>query len=246
MSILNKATIEVVFFVIGGSMEQDREFRGVWIPREIWGNKDLSLIEKIILVEVDSLDVDDKGCYASNKHFAELCNCTETTISTSIKRLIELGYLYQVGFDGRKRFLKSAIKTFKVSIKEIERQTLKNLKADFKKFKGSILINNTSNNTINNNIYNKQFKKPTLEEIEQYCKERNNNIDPKKFYEYYSVSNWKDKDGKQVKNWKQKVITWEGRNKKQDNTPEWFDKDLKIDKASDEEEKIMQSFLNNY
>lgn len=48
------------------------------------------------------------------------------------------------------------------------------------------------------------FKKPTLEEVEEYCKERNNNINPKDFFDYYEVDNWKD-----VKNWKKKLITWE-------------------------------------
>ena len=58
----------------------------------------------------------------------------------------------------------------------------------------------------------KGFIKPTLQEIQDYCKERNNGVNPTKFFDYYSASNWKDKDGKQVKNWKQKVITWESRN----------------------------------
>ena len=57
----------------------------------------------------------------------------------------------------------------------------------------------------------KRFKKPTLEEVQEYCKQRNNNVDYQKFYDYYETSNWKDKDGKQVKNWKQKIITWESR-----------------------------------
>ena len=62
------------------------------------------------------------------------------------------------------------------------------------------------------NINNKKeyiFNKPTLEEIEEYCKSRNNNVNAKEFYEYYDVANWKDSNGKQIKNWKQKVITWE-------------------------------------
>lgn len=66
----------------------------------------------------------------------------------------------------------------------------------------------------------KQFKPPTLEEIQSYCKERKNNVDAKKFYDYYSASDWHDKNGDKVKSWKQKVITWEGRNKKEDKAEE--------------------------
>ena len=60
-----------------------------------------------------------------------------------------------------------------------------------------------------------EIKIPTLEEIENYCKERNNNVDPKRFFDYYDTANWKDKDGKQIKNWKQKMIAvWEAKNPK--------------------------------
>jgi hypothetical protein len=223
-------------------MEQERDFKGVWIPKEIWSNTELTLIEKIILVEIDSLDVNEEGCYASNKYLADFCNCTETTISTSINKLIKMEYLYLVKFDGRRRYLKSAIKTFKVSIQNIEKQTLNNLKADFKKLKAININNNIDNNIKENNI-KERFKKPTLEDIEEYCKSRNNNIDPKKFYDYYSVNNWKDKDGKQVKSWKQKVITWEGRTRS-NNVPEWFDQNLDIEKASKEEVNEMKNILN--
>ena len=94
-----------------------------------------------------------------------------------------------------------------------------------------------------------RFKKPTLEEIETYCKERNNNIDAKKFYDYYETGKWKDKDGKPVKNWKQKIITWEGRKtnnyKSQVNelTPDWFDKELKNEKMTEEDINEMDRLL---
>lgn len=54
------------------------------------------------------------------------------------------------------------------------------------------------------------FTPPTLDEVKAYCQERKNNVDPEKFYEYYSVADWKDSKGNKVKNWKQKMIAnWE-------------------------------------
>lgn len=53
------------------------------------------------------------------------------------------------------------------------------------------------------------FTPPTLEEIEAYCKERKNNVDPKQFYDYFTEGNWVDAKGQKVKNWKQKILTWE-------------------------------------
>lgn len=55
----------------------------------------------------------------------------------------------------------------------------------------------------------KQFIPPTLEDVKEYCKSRNSSVDPKTFYDYYTEGNWTDAKGNKVKNWKQKLITWE-------------------------------------
>ena len=59
----------------------------------------------------------------------------------------------------------------------------------------------------------KRFVPPTLEEVKAYCLERKNNVDAQAFYDYFTVSNWIDSKGNKVKNWKQKIITWENNNK---------------------------------
>lgn len=61
----------------------------------------------------------------------------------------------------------------------------------------------------------KRFIAPSLEEVEKYCKERKNNVDAKRFFDYFTASNWIDSTGKPVRNWKQKIITWEGYTKKE-------------------------------
>lgn len=58
----------------------------------------------------------------------------------------------------------------------------------------------------------KGFTPPTIEEVIEYCASRGNNVDPYKFFDFYEAGEWIDSNGKPVKNWKQKVITWEGRN----------------------------------
>lgn len=201
-----------------------RDFKGVWIPKEIWLDERLSVLDKAILVEIDSLDSSEEGCYASNKYLADFCKCTETKVSTSISKLIKLQYLEVVKFDGRKRYLKSRLKFF-------YRQTLKNLKADFKNFKDINIVNNKDNNII-------RFIKPTLEEVKDYCKERNNNVDAQRFIDFYESKGWMIGKNK-MKDWKASVRTWEKRNKK--NTPEWFDKDLdEGDFFTDEERRNIE------
>lgn len=58
----------------------------------------------------------------------------------------------------------------------------------------------------------KGFTPPTLEEVKKYCIESNRSVDAKKFFDYYDTGNWIDGKGQAVKNWKQKLITWEGKN----------------------------------
>ena len=54
----------------------------------------------------------------------------------------------------------------------------------------------------------KRFVKPTIEEVSDYCNERNNDVDAEKFYDYYSSNGWKV--GKNaMKDWKASVRTWE-------------------------------------
>ena len=56
-----------------------------------------------------------------------------------------------------------------------------------------------------------RFVKPTVEEIEAYCKERNNNVDAAHFFDHYEGQGWKV--GKNpMKDWKAVVRTWEKNN----------------------------------
>jgi hypothetical protein len=57
------------------------------------------------------------------------------------------------------------------------------------------------------NIY-AHFTPPTLEEVISYCKERNNSVDPQKWYDFYSAKGWMIGKNK-MKDWKAAVRTWE-------------------------------------
>ena len=70
----------------------DRKFKGIWIPAEVWLSENLSLQEKVFLVEIDSLD-NDCGCFANNKHFSKFFGLSERRVQQVISQLKEKGYI---------------------------------------------------------------------------------------------------------------------------------------------------------
>lgn len=123
-----------------------RDFKGVWIPKRVFLDERLNAIEKIILIEIDSLDAEDsEGCYASNEYLANFCKCSMTKVSTSISKLIKLGYLYDSKNDGRKRYLKSRLSNS-------ERQDFKKSEPDLPEMKESNNSEEYSRDKINSNI----------------------------------------------------------------------------------------------
>ena len=53
-----------------------------------------------------------------------------------------------------------------------------------------------------------RFKPPSLEDVQSYCKERNNNVDAERFIDYYTSNGWMVGKNK-MKDWKSAVRTWE-------------------------------------
>lgn len=83
----------------------ERDFKGVWIPREIYLREDLSWTEKILLIEVNSLDRGD-GCFASNLYLAKFLNISESRVADILTNLRKKGLIVNQSFDGRKRYMK--------------------------------------------------------------------------------------------------------------------------------------------
>lgn len=74
-------------------MSDERAFRGVWIPAEIWLNRELSLQEKVMLIEIDSLQHPQKGCFKSNKKLAEFFGLSPNRVSEVISSLKKKGWV---------------------------------------------------------------------------------------------------------------------------------------------------------
>ncbi len=70
----------------------ERDFKGIWIPREIWLSDELSLMEKVLFVEIHSLD-NERGCFASNGYFAQFFDVSPRQIATYVSKLKEKGFV---------------------------------------------------------------------------------------------------------------------------------------------------------
>ena len=105
----------------------ERDFKGIWIPAEVWLDERLNPLEKVILMEIDSLDCGDKGCYASNEYIAEFCQCSESKVAHAVTRLVELGYVSRKSFDGRQRILQSRLAKFAMQNSKVCKSDVQNL-----------------------------------------------------------------------------------------------------------------------
>ncbi len=132
----------------------ERAFKGIWIPAEIWLNEELTLLEKVFLVEIDSLDNED-GCFASNDYFSKFFKlsknrCSEVIKSLEKKGIVKISYIYK---KNTKLIEKRVIKVFgksNIGVRNFEEGT-RNLDRGYSE---NCEDNNTYiNNTINNYMY---------------------------------------------------------------------------------------------
>jgi len=71
---------------------EERDFKGVWIPRQVWLSRELTLQEKAFLVEINSLD-NEKGCWASNEYFADFFMLSIDRVKKVMKSLEKKGMI---------------------------------------------------------------------------------------------------------------------------------------------------------
>ena len=85
-----------------------RGFLGVWIPKEIWLMKDLSITAKAVWAEIQSLHDDEKGgCFASNEYLAEFTGLKVRALQDVLSQLRSKGLIKTVSFNGRERILQA-------------------------------------------------------------------------------------------------------------------------------------------
>lgn len=178
--------------------------------------KDMSLKAKGLLSEMlslpDNWDYSIRGLVAINKE-------NESSIKSTLEELKKFGYLRIT------KLLPNQTKSGRIEYiydifekkQEGKKQEVENLGVEFLGVENQVQYN--INNKINNNKYinnikeksiKRKFEKPTIEQIQEYCIERNNGINAEAFYDFYESKNWYVGKNK-MSDWKACVRTWERR-----------------------------------
>ena len=220
-------------------MSNDRAFEGVWIPAALWLDSSLTLQEKVMLVEIKSLSKDPKrGCFKTNKKFAEFFNLSVSRVSEVIASLKKKGLLVVSEKREGKQIIERNIflSDSGLGVFGISKGYSENAKTPIRNPEGGYSENAKESNTSMSNTDRvletpsepatptpdkpkKRFTPPTVDEVRAYCLERGNTIDPQKFVDYYETAGWMRGKNK-IKDWKACVRTWEANQKNQGNPHE--------------------------
>lgn len=118
---------------------EQRDFKGVWIPAKFWLDPNLTLIEVDLLTDIDSLDINSKGCFKSNDAFADFFGVSASRISQMISTLKKKGYL-EIKYLHDEQHPKQITKRIM--------HVVNNLKGGSKNTKGGYLENCEESNTV--------------------------------------------------------------------------------------------------
>lgn len=206
-------------------MEENKPSYYAIIPANVRYDNNLSLRSKLLYGEITSLTRKEGYCYATNEYFSELYNISPQQIKRDIDKLINQKYLTKEL--SLKRYEDGTVKTVrKLYITDLSNRNNTDLSnCDVTDLSNMIPRNNNINNK---NIYSKKFIKPTIEDVENYCKEKNLNLNAEHFIDYYESKGWVV--GKSpMKDWKAAIRNWCRSNYTKQETSkevfEWVSKD---------------------
>lgn len=163
--------------------------------------------ELLVYAVIYGYSQEGQGCfYGSLSHLCDICGIAsrQTAIST-IKRLMDKGLINKT-------------ETIHKGVKYVSYTASKNWTGSPKIGQGGspkIGHNNKEYIYINNSLSIKaapKFEKPSVEEVEAYCRERGNSVDAQAFVDFYESKGWKV-GSTPMKDWRACVRTWESREK---------------------------------
>lgn len=198
-----------------------------FISKMVMQDKRLSISAKGLYAYICSFSGKGNDAFPSRKKICFDLNISNETLGKYLNELKENNYIDSKQTLNNGRFANNQyIIMLKVPI-IIQENTMYEIFVHDRLDTNNNIYNNNNNNIKENNIINniikenkknpKKFIKPTLQEVQDYCNERKNKINPEQFIDYYESIGWKV--GKNnMKDWKSAIRTWERNNKDNSNT----------------------------
>lgn len=194
--------------------EPQRGFTGFFIPVEVLNDPGLRPTDKLLLAEIDALSKNsENACRATNEHLAHRVGLSAGGIANAISRLRRAGYIEDVRFDGRRRWIRAHL--MKAAFTKRLRQHSPN---------GEVSIHQTvkKDNSLDyreskKEITKERFRKPTVAELAAYAQSIGfTAFIPARFLDHYEANGWRVGKTSMV-DWKAAVRTWRHRNQERNN-----------------------------
>lgn len=186
---------------------------------------ELGLSGKALLLYalIHGFSQDKSGGYSGRQDYLmEWLGCTRQSITNIMGKLIQQGLITREQSEtGAVIYRTTPCKKTLHEVKNVDMARQKTLPEEVKKLDIECqktlhpTIYNNTDNTIYNYSCSRGLETPTppttppkVEEVEAYCRERGNDIDARRFVDYYAVSGWK-RGGKPIEDWRALIRLWE-------------------------------------
>ena len=171
---------------------------------------------------------DGKSGYSGKQDYLlEWLDCSRSALNSYIKELKSKGVLREVTSPTGQKVLQAVrvvkrpksghdVQNLDIGCPKSVHEDVQNLDIGCPK-SGHLPIYNNIYNTIDSDSVKENFTPPTVEEVENYCRERGNGIDPQRFVDYYTAQKWV-RNGRPIDDWQLIIRLWET-NGRDDNKP---------------------------
>ena len=168
-----------------------------------------------LLVNCDDFGrYDGRVAIIKNRLFPLKENLKQKMVETAVNRLAEVGLIALYESDGKPYlYLPTWEKYQTIRNKQSKYpdpnacKQLKSFASNCNQMQANVPVIQ-SNPIQSESNTNRRFTPPVLEEVKQYCHDRNNQVNPEAFFDFYSSKGWMVGKNR-MRDWKAAVRTWE-------------------------------------
>ena len=182
-----------------------RNFKGIWIPADLYLDETLTWTQKLIIIEIDSFSKNGLDCFVSNEHLGQHCQLTKSAIEKALYSLVKAGIVF------RER-------------RKIGEKFRRILRLNRVNYGGTVPQQNTvadRNEVRHTNTSTKPSTKPKKEGrpategdcVEYFLELGSTQEEAFKFFDWFEQTGWKVKGGNQIEDWKATARNWNRRTK---------------------------------